>query len=273
MLPGELEHFIAEDLGEDIYPPLAGNIPCLARITARSTGIIAGISEACEIFTHLNTAPLHHVKDGTPVKEDTVILEVTGSAENLLKAERLALNFIGRMSGIATLTHICKKRAGENVIIAGTRKTTPGFRKYEKKAIILGGGDPHRYNLSDAVMIKDNHIKLLGIEEAIQRAKKTAGFMRKIEIEVENREEALQAAALGVDIIMLDNCTPQEIRDTIEALERGNLREKIILEASGNITPQNIAEYAATGVDVLSLGSITHSAKWLDVSMHITRNS
>jgi nicotinate-nucleotide pyrophosphorylase (carboxylating) len=268
MLLSELEHFIAEDLGEDIYPPVAGDISCDAVITARRAGIIAGISEACQIFTYFNASILHRVEDGTPVEENTRVLEISGSAENILKAERLALNFIGRMSGIATLTHTCRKLAG-NTVIAGTRKTTPGFRKFEKKAIILGGGDPHRYNLSDAVMIKDNHIKLLGIEKAIQRAKKTAGFTRKIEIEVENMKDAIHAATLGVDIIMLDNCTPQEIRDTIEALEKNNLRKKIILEASGNITPQNIAEYAATGVDVLSLGSITHSAKWLDVSLSI----
>ena len=269
MMQSELEYFIAEDAGEDIYPGITGNRHCRAVIKANEPGVIAGVSEACQIFKYFdNTEIIHQVTDGASVGKNTIILETSGRADGTLKGERLALNFIGRMSGIATLTHAFKKLAGKTVI-AATRKTTPGFRKFEKKAVILGGGDPHRYNLSDMVMIKDNHIKLLGIDQAVKNAKKIAGFTRKIEIEIEQIKDAVLAARLGVDIIMLDNCTPEQIRTVMELLEKENLREKITLEASGNINTKNIKEYAATGIDVISIGSLTHSAAWLDVSMSI----
>ncbi|RZN15666.1 MAG: carboxylating nicotinate-nucleotide diphosphorylase [Methanosarcinales archaeon] len=269
MMQSELEYFIAEDLGEDIYPGIAGNRHCRAVIKANEPGVIVGISEACQIFKYFdNTEITHRVTDGVSVEKNTIILETSGRADGILKGERLALNFIGRMSGIATLTNTFKKLSGKTVI-AATRKTTPGFRKFEKKAVILGGGDPHRYNLSDMVMVKDNHIKLLGIEQAVKNAKKIAGFTRKIEIEIEQIKDAVLVARLGVDIIMLDNCTPEQIRTVMELLEKENLREKITLEASGNINTKNIKEYTATGVDVISIGSLTHSAAWLDVSMSI----
>ena len=271
MLQSELEHFLQEDLGEDIYPDTtAGSTTTDARVITKESGIIAGIYEASQIFNHFKIEIISQVDDGTSVITRTKILEVSGPANGILKAERLALNFIGRMSGIASLTHECKRLAG-NVIIAGTRKTTPGFRKFEKKAIILGGGDPHRYNLSDTVMIKDNHIKLTGIKQAVINAKKAAGFTRKIEVEVENVNDAVKAAELGANIIMLDNRKPQEIKEIIQVLKDKNLREKIILEASGRINPNNIEEYAETGIDVISIGSLTHNAPRLDVSLTITK--
>lgn len=270
MLQSELEHFLLEDLGGGIYPEIIpANLTTGAIVIAEESGILAGIYEASQVFNHFDVEVVSMVGDGTSVEAGTIILEVSGPANGILKSERLALNFIGRMSGIATLTHQCKELAGD-VIVAGTRKTTPGFRKFEKKAIILGGGDPHRYNQSDTVMIKDNHIKLMGLEAAIANAKMVAGFTRKIEVEVENASDAVRAAELGVEIVMLDNRTPHEIREIVHILKKKGLREKIILEASGGITPTNIEEYRETGVDVISIGSLTHNAPWLDVSLTIT---
>ena len=184
----------------------------------------------------------------------------------MLRSERLALNFLCRMSGIATLTARCVADAG-SVRVACTRKTTPGFRKFEKKAVKLGGGDTHRFNLSDAVMIKDNHIAIMGIEKAIERARAEASFTKKIEVEVSGVGDMLSAAKAGADIIMFDNMQPEEIRTCIKTLEDDKLRYDKTLEASGGIKPDNIRDFASTGVDVISTGSLIHSARWLDMSM------
>ncbi len=153
--------------------------------------------------------------------------------------------------------------------IACTRKTTPGFRKFEKKAVIAGGGDPHRFNLSDAVMIKDNHLAVLGLEKAVKAAQRMASFTTKIEVEVEKVDDAVHAAVLGVDIIMFDNMTTDKIEQSIVSITEKGLRKGIILEASGGISLENLAEYASTGVNVISIGALTHSSRWLDMSMKI----
>jgi len=172
------------------------------------------------------------------------------------------------MSGIATLTRqYVEKAAGPR--IACTRKTTPGFRKFEKKAVIAGGGDPHRFNLSDAIMIKDNHIEVIGLEKAIIAAKKAASFTRKIEVEVETVADAVRAAQMGVDIIMFDNMNANEIIKAVKSLKEKMLRDTIILEASGGITIENVDKYGVTGVDVISIGALTHSSNWLDISLRI----
>ena len=197
-----------------------------------------------------------------------------GNARGILQAERLALNFLARMSGISTLTRECVLRAaaaGRQVRVAATRKTTPGFRRYEKRAVSLGGGDPHRFNLSDAVLIKDNHIKLLGLEECLRKARAQASFTKKIEVEVESIEDMLRAAEMGADIIMFDNMPPAQITAGVAILEQKGLRSRVILEASGGITPQNISTYAGTGVDVISLGALTRDARWIDLSLEIER--
>jgi len=160
-----------------------------------------------------------------------------------------------------------EKAAGPR--IACTRKTTPGFRKFEKRAVIAGGGDPHRFNLSDAVMIKDNHIEVIGLEKAIIAAKKAASFTRKIEVEVETADNAVRAAQMGVDIIMFDNMTVIEIQKAVRSLEEKKLRDDVILEASGGITIENVDKYAISGVDIISIGALTHSSNWLDISLRI----
>jgi nicotinate-nucleotide pyrophosphorylase (carboxylating) len=261
----ELERFVEEDLGEDddsngIVP----QVPANARIVCKEDGVLAGLEEACEVFAYfcVNVERLHY--DGDRLKKGDVVLKLTGSAPGILRAERLALNFLGRMSGIASLTARCVARSGD-ARVAATRKTTPGFRKFEKKAVKLGGGDAHRYDLSSAVMIKDNHIAIMGIEDAVAVAKKAASFTKKIEIEVESVADAVRAANLGVDIIMFDNMKPATIAEGVKKVRRVN--PEIIIEASGGITMDNIGEYAKAGVDVISLGALTRDAKWLDFSL------
>ncbi|VUT26508.1 MAG: nicotinate-nucleotide pyrophosphorylase [Candidatus Methanolliviera sp. GoM_oil] len=269
MMRGELEAFIEEDVGFcDLSSVTVPDIDVDAKIIAKEEGILAGLAEAREIFSYFELKTSSESSDGSKIEDGTTIINVSGSSRSILTAERLAINFLGRMSGIATLTGKLVKRSSGNAVIAGTRKTTPGFRRYEKKAIVLGGGDPHRFNLSDAVMIKDNHIKVAGLKGAIE-ASKGAGFTKKIEVEVESLEDALIAAGLGVHIIMLDNMTPEAIEETIRSLSDAGLRDRILLEASGGITIENVGRYADTGVDVISVGSLTTAARWLDFGLYI----
>jgi nicotinate-nucleotide pyrophosphorylase (carboxylating) len=269
LLITELERFIEEDVGaDDTSCAIVPENWVHARIIAKEAGVLAGLEEAFQIFDYFGLEFKSGLNDGESIQSGDVIAEVWGMAQNVLRAERLSLNFLCKMSGIATLTARCVADAGE-VRVACTRKTTPGFRKFEKKAVQLGGGDSHRYTLSDAVMIKDNHIAIMGIEEAVSTAKQAASFTKKIEVEVSDSSQMLAAARAGVDIIMFDNMSPEEIQDCIRQLEDANLHSSIILEASGSIRPENVKEYADTGVDVMSLGSIIHSARWLDLSMEI----
>ncbi len=176
------------------------------------------------------------------------------------------------MSGISTLKRECVlkvERIAPGVRVACTRKTTPGFRAYEKRAVFLGGGDPHRFNLSGAVLIKDNHIRLMGLEECIAMARKRASFTKKIEVEVEGLDQMQRAAEMSVDIIMFDNMDPEEIERGVEILKKNGQRSRLVLEASGGITLDNIEAYASTGVDVISLGWLTRNARWVDLSMEM----
>lgn len=265
MLTTDLERFIREDLGEDddsngIVPPVAAS----ANIVCKEDGVLAGLDEAYQVFEYFGLNIESHYADGNHVKAGEIIMTITGSAADILRGERLALNFLGRMSGIATLTRRCVVNAG-HVRVAATRKTTPGFRSFEKKAVKLGGGDTHRYDLSTAVMIKDNHIAIMGIDGAIAAAKKAASFTKKIEIEVESVGDGEKAASLGADIIMFDNMHPQQIAEGVAIVKKIN--PHVIVEASGGITMTNIGEYARAGVDVISLGALTRDAKWLDFSL------
>ncbi len=273
MLRSELERFISEDLGEwDDSSAIIPEIDVRAAIIAKEDCIISGLSEAGDILRYfdLTSEPLYD--DGERVPSEAIVMEVRGSARKILQAERLVLNFMARMSGISTLTRECVERAeclSRGVRIACTRKTTPGFRIYEKRAVFLGGGDPHRFNLSDAVLIKDNHINILGLDECVAIAKSRASFTKKIEVEVESLDDMLRAAELGVDIIMFDNMEPSEIRRGVEILIERGLRGRVILEASGGITPENLEDYASTGVDVISMGALTRNARWIDLSLEI----
>ena len=269
MLSKELEGFIEEDIGyNDVSCSIIPDCKTQAAVVSREEGILAGLGEATQVFEYFDVFAITDFSDGSVIKRNDIIFSLEGGARSILRAERLALNFLGKMSGIATLTRKYVDRA-QGVRIACTRKTTPGFRKFEKKAVISGGGDPHRFNLSDAVLIKDNHIAVSGLEKTVQAAKSIASFTQKIEVEVEDMDSAVRAAKLGVDIIMFDNMTPEDIEKSIRSLDEKGLREGLILEASGGVTLDNVKEYANTGVDVISVGALTHSSKWLDISLRI----
>lgn len=269
MLQSEMERLLVEDLGPcDDSNEIVGEMEAEAVIIAKEECIISGLREAEEIAVHLGLAAERLFDDGELVPGGSLVMTIKGKAASLLRAERLMLNFLGRMSGISTLTRSCVLLAS-GVRIACTRKTTPGFRRFEKRAVKLGGGDPHRHDLSGAVMIKDNHIKLMGLEAAIRTAKSLASFTKKIEVEVEGEDDALLAAKLGADIIMFDNMRPSEIRSGVALLEKMGLRGGLILEASGGITPKNLVEYASSGVDVISMGSLIKDARWIDLNMEI----
>jgi nicotinate-nucleotide pyrophosphorylase (carboxylating) len=272
MLIKEVESFIEEDLGyDDVSCTIVPDRPAKAVIFTKEDCIIAGIKEAGSIFCYLGIQAETTLKDGERLKEGEIIFRLKGGAVSILRAERLALNFLGHLSGIATLTRACVDTVriySETTRVACTRKTTPGIRKFEKLAVAAGGGDTHRFNLSDSVMIKDNHVKLMGIEAAIEAAKKTS-FTRKIEVEVESAGDAVLAAKLGADIIMLDNMQPEEVRETLDILKGKGLRDSIIVEASGGISQENLEGYAKTGVDVISMGSLIHKSRWIDISLEI----
>ena len=269
MLLIELERFIEEDIGyNDVSCSIITDCSVKGEVVSKEDGIVAGLSEATQVFEYFDVFAATDLTDGDAVKKNDVIYTLEGGARSILRAERLALNFLGKMSGIATLTRRYVDRA-DGVRIACTRKTTPGFRKFEKKAVIAGGGDSHRFNLSDSVMIKDNHIAVLGLERAIKNAQKSKSFTQKLEVEVEDTESAMLAAGMGADIIMFDNMPVDEIRKSIESLNEKNLRKNVILEASGGISLEDVSDYAKTGVDVISIGAITHSSNWLDISLKL----
>lgn len=269
MQRSELERFVAEDIGEwDDSSTLVPDANARAVLLAKEDCVISGLTEAREILDYfgLDAEPLYN--DGEFVSSGSIIMTVSGSARKVLQAERLVLNFLTRMSGVSTLTRECVLRA-KGVKVAGTRKTTPGFRIYEKRAIFFGGGDPHRFNLSDSVLIKDNHIKLMGLEECVLAARLQSSFTKKIEVEVEDLDSMLLSAELGVDIIMFDNMSPSEIKKGVEILKQKGLREHVVLEASGGITLETLEEYADSGIDVVSLGLLTRNARWIDLSLEI----
>ena len=205
-----------------------------------------------------------HCKDGDEVKKGELMATVTGDIRVLLSGERVALNYLQRMSGIATYTRqVAKLLEGSKVTLLDTRKTTPNCRVFEKYAVRVGGGCNHRYNLSDGVLLKDNHIGAAGsVTKAIQMAKAYAPFVRKIEIEVETLEQVKEAVEAGADIIMLDNMTPEVMKQAVELI---NGRAQT--ECSGNITKENIQKIREIGVDFVSSGALTHSAPILDISM------
>jgi nicotinate-nucleotide pyrophosphorylase (carboxylating) len=269
-----LLEFLEEDLG---FGDITTNalVPeetiAEANIISKKDGVIAGIHEAGILFKILNVDFKPLVKDGDRVTRGQIIAELIGPARNILMAERVVLNIMMRMSGIATETSKlvdAAKKINPNLRIACTRKTTPGFRYFEKKAVILGGGDPHRFGLDDMVLIKDNHLSIVGdVTEAVKQARLKCSFSKKIEIEVENAEQALEAARAGADIIMFDNMSPEEAEKTLELLEKKGVRDKVLIELSGGITPENIEKYMTLNVDIISLGYIVHSIRALDLSL------
>ena len=276
MIPIEdLLRFIREDApwGDVTSETVVPDVTCRAVVRAKSQGIVAGLSEARRLFEHFGVTVRERSADGRAVAPGTVLLDLDGPARAILLVERTALNIIGRMSGIATRTREAVeavRAVSPDVRVAATRKTAPGLRVLDKKAVILGGGDPHRYTLSDMALIKDNHLALTPLAEAIRRAKKESLY-RVVEVEVETVEDAVTAAGAGADIVLLDNMTPDTVREAVRALAGRGLRDRLTLEVSGGVGEDTLAGYAATGVDIISMGALTHTVRNFDVSLDILK--
>ena len=258
------EDITSEDVSTNAVMPTAtkGTVDLIAK----EDGVIAGLDIYARVFTILDekTEIDFHCKDGDEVKKGDLMATVTGDIRVLLSGERVALNYLQRMSGIATYTRqVAKLLEGSNVTLLDTRKTTPNCRVFEKYAVRVGGGCNHRYNLSDGVLLKDNHIGAAGsVTKAVQMAKAYAPFVRKIEIEVETLDQVKEAVEAGADIIMLDNMTPEVMKQAVELIDG-----RAQTECSGNITKENIQKIREIGVDFVSSGALTHSASILDISM------
>lgn len=275
MLPEILEKKFIEMLieeGIDVTTKFTPQKKVIAKIIAKEDGIAAGAYELSILFETFKINVQQAVKDGEKFKNRDTLFILEGDSHKILIVERTALDIFSRMCGIATMTHkFCEiaKKVNSNIRIAATRKTTPLFRYFEKRAVEIGGGDTHRMDLEDNILIKDNHLILFSnnVEEALKAAKKSASFTNKIEIEARNEEESLKAAK-DAEIIMFDNMRCEDIDRSIKKIRAIN--KNVLFEASGRINLENIAEYARTGVDVLSIGALTHSAKQIDMSLRIT---
>ena len=268
----ELKRFLDEDVGKgDITSKLLQKKSIVARIITREETIVAGTMYAKEIFALKKCRTKIYKKDGKIAKQNQTILEIKGNAGDILTCERTALNLLSRMCGIATQTNNLKKQiksVGSKSKVFATRKTVPGLRFFDKEAVKIGGGEKHRMTLNEMIMIKDNHLAVeKSIEGILRKAKKTSG---KIEIEVETQKDAILCAKMGADIIMLDNFSPEKIKKTVNKLTELKLRNKVVLEASGRINLKNIAKYAKTNVDIISVGSITNSVNGIDLSLEVS---
>ena len=258
------EDITSEDVSTNAVMPTAtrGTVDLIAK----EDGVVAGLEIYARVFKILDekTEIELHCKDGDEVKKGELMATVTGDIRVLLSGERVALNYLQRMSGIATYTRqVAKLLEGSNVTLLDTRKTTPNCRVFEKYAVRVGGGHNHRYNLSDGVLLKDNHIGAAGsVAKAVRMAKEYAPFVRKIEIEVETLDQVKEAVEAGADIIMLDNMTPEIMKQAVELIDG-----RAQTECSGNITKENIQKIREIGVDFVSSGALTHSAPILDISM------
>ncbi|TFG90464.1 MAG: carboxylating.nicotinate-nucleotide diphosphorylase [Candidatus Atribacteria bacterium] len=268
-----LLRFIEEDapFGDVTSAAVIPDITCNAVIRAEQAGIIAGLKEVSILFSHFGVSVKHLAKDGDVICQNDTLLLLFGDAKKILLVERTALNIIGRMSSIATQTRKMAdivSSVNPHCRIAATRKTCPGFQIFDKKAVQIGGGDPHRMNLSDGILIKDNHLALVPIRSAIHAVKKVSAY-KKIEVEVETSDDALIAATAGADIIMLDNMSPDQVSQTIALLTREGLRDRILIELSGGINESSLITCAALDVDIISLGFLTHSISNFSVNLEI----
>ncbi|MDB2243565.1 carboxylating nicotinate-nucleotide diphosphorylase [Halorubrum ezzemoulense] len=262
----DVERWLREDVGHhDVTNDVPGETS--GRLVAKESGVAAGVDAASAVFDYLDATVTERVADGTAVEPGDALLRVAGPAQAVLRGERVAVNVAAHASGVATRTFAAVTAAREvddDVRVAATRKTTPGLRGVEKRAVAAAGGDTHRLDLSHMVMVKDNHVAELGLTEAIERFRERASFATGVEVEVEGPDAAARAAAAGADVVLLDNMAPPE---TTAAAERVAAADgDALTEASGGITVETVPDYAATGVDVISMGGLTHSAPALDLS-------
>jgi nicotinate-nucleotide pyrophosphorylase (carboxylating) len=271
----KLRQILSEDIGQSDVTSAAivpSDLTASGVVVAKETGIVAGIEEIMTLAEMLELKIKTDVAEGEEIKKGQIVMKISGNAQNILSVERTMLNLLSRMSGIATATKRLAeklKKVNSKAKIAATRKTAPGLLYFDKKAVLAGGGDPHRLHLDDMILVKDNHTAIVGgVEEAVKRAKQNCSFSKKVEVEVANVADALKAVEAGADIVMLDNFSPKQVTETAEELKKAGFG-KAILEVSGGITEQNIMEYASTHVDFISVGTLTHSVKALDMSLEI----
>ncbi|MFQ6087135.1 MAG: carboxylating nicotinate-nucleotide diphosphorylase [Candidatus Bathyarchaeia archaeon] len=278
ILQEKFRKFVEEDIGQgDITTSLtipSGTV-VEAKVQVKEPGVTAGIEEALMFLEGFGLQANPLVSDGSKVRSKTDMLKIVGDARTLLSIERTLLNLLSRMSGIATFTNrLVEKvrRAGYKTRVACTRKVAPGLSYFDKRAVVIGGGDTHRLHLDDMILVKDNHLAVIGdIDTAVKTVRKAVSFSKKVEVEVSTAEDALEAVEAGVDIVMLDNFTSKQAKNTIELLKKKGLRNRVLVESSGGVTEKNILEFAAAGVDIISLGEITDSAKALDMSLEIVK--
>ncbi len=270
----QISAFLAEDLGRgDITTQacVGRNARARGRFLAKEPMVIAGLEAAEAVFSTLDTQQQIEafVSDGEEIEAGKIIARTSGFADVLLAGERVALNLLQRLSGVATLTRkFVRAVEGTDAVIVDTRKTTPGLRMLEKYAVSVGGGRNHRFGLDDGVLIKDNHIAMAGgVGAAVERARDTVGHLHKIEIEVSTERDLEEAIASGADILLLDNQTPEETARLVKRARE--LKAEITLESSGGITIENVRAYAEAGVDLISIGALTHSARAVDISFKI----
>src|SRR5215217_3904869 len=270
-----LVKFLQEDVGAgDITSDniICADMEAKAEIVCKSRfAIVCGLEEASMLFDICGCKSEILVKDGSKVVKGAVVMNVSGYARAILKAERTVLNIIMRMSGIATETRRMVDLA-KGITILATRKTAPGLRYFDKKAVVLGGGGTHRMRLDDMVLIKDNHLNIVSdIEKSVRTARKNVGSSVMVECEARSEEEAIAAVAAKADIVMLDNFTPRQAQETIKKIKRMGLRQNVQIELSGGINQKNIRYYARAKPDFISLGYITHSFKAIDFSLEIMK--
>ena len=269
----DLLRYLNEDIpsGDVTSRAIIPDRNCTAHIIGKESAVISGLAEAEELCSHCGITFTRKVPEGAGIQPRTLIAELEGKASAVLMVERTMLNLMSRMSGIATATsHVVQaaKTANPAVRIAGTRKTAPGLRLCDKQALVTGGADPHRMSLSDMILIKDNHLALVPLEEAVRKARAYSRYVN-VEVEVETAEDALTAARAGADIILLDNMLPRDVQGTLDLLTENSLREKVMIEVSGNITPETLESYAVLEIDTISMGSLTHTVKNIDISLEI----
>jgi nicotinate-nucleotide pyrophosphorylase (carboxylating) len=280
ILEAKLLGILTEDLGQgDVTSAsvISPETTASAQVIAKQNGIVAGVEEAVVLCQSLGLKVEERVKDGDAIRAGQCLLDIQGDARTILAVERTLLNIMSRMSGIATSTKRAVekiRRINRKVRIASTRKTAPGLLYFDKKAVLIGGGDTHRLHLDDLVLIKDNHIAVAGsIAETVKKAREDVSFGKKIEVELTTTKDAQTAVTAGADIIMFDNMAPETLVKAVKQLKKMKSPTHILFEASGGITLDNVEKYAEAGVDVISMGALTSSSEALDISLEIRKSA
>ena len=280
ILESKLIQLLADDIGQGDMTSgaiIPAGLIVEAEVKSKEVGLVAGIEEVIILSEILGLKVITKVIDGNKIAKNQILMTITGDAQLILSAERTILNLLSRMSGIATTTNCLVTKLSNAKLttrLAATRKTAPGLTYFDKKAVLIGGGDPHRMNLADMVLVKDNHITLLGnVKNAVEKAKSKVSFSKKIEVEVTEINDVVIAARSGADIIMLDNFSPKKVNEAINLIKKAGYFGKILFEASGGITIENFLNYASTQVDIISLGMLTHSVKPIDINLKIIKRN